>query len=322
MEEGKKKEHDALEKRSSTSRGLMEKLEFMNVVKRSLQGDSASCRHIKHILKHEDLDRLREDLQNLFDNQRAEKEEPIPFEYSNSKQITQSLIEYVELKARPPDKPKELYLVPPKERRLVIPSLQTNEYFRLGTAHTVPRTPEEWARVARGLKAMKRKSDFREVHLNSLVERGCPEAIIYDDDGVVRQSFIDIVVRLCESLKGVSQEDLEQLLLFIEDAKANRKLQKSQRDFSLRIQRLNVELIQATTAHRESTSITDDDLGNFSQLKELASRMKDSEIDASKPSAATKRRQKTFRQKFQKSLPCMRLLLMTTEQGEFSSFLR
>ena len=157
--------------------------------------------------------------------------------------------------------------------------------------------------------------DWKNDHFS--IERGCPETLIYDHDDVVCQKFVDTVTNLLKSTYQVSPEDLKKLLRFLEDARLNREIQKSQRNFSTEIQKLNVELVHATAARGESNKITDDALGNFSQLKELASRMKESEIDATKASAATLRRQKTLRNKFQKSLTCMRLLLMTTDQGEF-----
>ena len=306
-EQEKMDEHDQLIERNSTSRQLMEKPEFRNLVLHGLQGGNDICPHIKHILEHEDLRRLKEDVENLSNDQRTEDQEPIGFEYDSSERITQSMIDHADKKASPPVKPD------------FNPCGVSSGSFKLvnDTGNWIPKTTADWTRVSRALKVKKREGDFRKDHAKFLIERGCPETLIYDHDDVVCQKFVDTVTNLLKSTYQVSPEDLKKLLRFLEDVRMNREIQKSQRNFSTEIQKLSVELVHATAARGESNKITDDALGNFSQLKELASRMKESEVDATKASAATLRRQKTLRNKFQKSLTCMRLLLMTTDQGEF-----
>mmetsp|Transcript_21152 Transcript_21152/g.52423 ORF Transcript_21152/g.52423 Transcript_21152/m.52423 type:complete len:605 (-) Transcript_21152:252-2066(-) len=157
-------------------------------------------------------------------------------------------------------------------------------------------------------------SDFQKFHVKSLEEKGCPKTFIYTDDGAVSQGFVDAVIDIHDSVKESEGDERGILLKVLEDVSINRKSQEAVRGLTVRIRQLEEELSYATIARNQRESITGLDLGNFSQLKELASRMKDSEIDATKGSDAILRRKAKFADKFRKSLGCIPLLLMTTEQ--------
>ena len=315
------------EVRSKISRGLMENCGFNQLVKHGLKEDCKIRRVILSILQHQDLGGLKKDLTDLSIKQRFEARELILFECNDSEDVTQDLIHFAEKKATPTGSEST-----GKRRQLSMFSLSDGsqldlldqiDSFKLytGKTHKNPVTPDDWARVVRGLEVKKCQSDFREAHAKTLVQRGCPETVIYaPDDVTVNQEFIDNVTDLHESVDGVERKDLDTLLKFLEVISINRKSQEAQRDFSIRIRKLEVELVYATIARNQSSSITKNDLGNFSQLKELTSQMKDSEIHATNASDATKRKKAKFEDKFRKSLGCMPLLLMTTEQGESFNF--
>ena len=298
---------DKLEERCKISRGLMEKSGFRNLVKHGLGGDAEICPYIIRILQHQDLDGLQKDLTDLFNDQCKEDRELISFELDESETVTQVLIDFAEKKAMPPEY---------SGKRPRVATSGSMESFKLGKAGSQPKTKDDWARVVQGLKIKKSKSDFDETHVKSLVERGCPDTLIYNN-GMVRQRFKDDLTDLQMSVHGVKRGDLDKLLKFLEDVSINRKLQESQRDSAMRIGQLNEELVFATIARNQSGSITNSkNLGNFSKLKECASRIKENEVNAKKASEATMRRKETLEENFKESLGCFPLLLMTTEQGK------
>lgn len=296
---------EKLKKHSRINRAFMEKSNFKKLVQRGLRRDTKSCPYVRSILQHQALDDLRTDLTNLSNDKRAEIREPISFKYNDSYTVTQDLIDWVEKKATPGLDFREL---PPKPHRGMVSS------FKLDRCD--PDKKDDWVRVLRGLKLKKTMSDFQKFHVKSLEEKGCPKTFIYTDDGAVSQDFIDAVIDIHDSVKESKSGERDILLKVLEDVSINRKSQEAVRGLTVRIRQLEEELSYATIARNQSESITGLDLGNFSQLKELASRMKDSEIDAMKASDATLRRKAKFADKFRKSLGCMPLLLMTTEQGE------
>ncbi|VEU39408.1 unnamed protein product [Pseudo-nitzschia multistriata] len=307
-----------LEVRSKINRGLMEQNGFSQLVKHGLKGDSKVRPVILSILQHHDLDGLKRDIMDLSEKQGIEALESISFRCDDSQNITQDLIHFAEKKATPAGpkstgKRRQLSMFPLHSGEKLLDQIES---FRLNEdkKDRKPVTPDDWSRVVRGLKVRRSQSDFREVHVNSLVNRGFPKTLIYGpDDVTVRQEFIENVTGLYESVDGVGRKDLDDLLQFLEDVSSNRKSQEVLRDFSMRLRELKVELVYATIA-RNRSGFTGLDLGNFSQLKELTLIMKDSEIDAAKASDATKRKAAKFAEKFRKSLGCMPLLLMTTDQ--------
>lgn len=313
---------DNLKKRSGLSQKLMKESGFSKLVQRALKGDAEISRVIRSIIKHNDLDGLKEGLKKLRDEQRVEKLEPVMFTSNDLENVTQDLIEFTEKKATPagPESVGKRRLASTFHSYSRKQLLNQISSFKLHTGDHVrePVSPEDWARVVRGLKLKMGQSGFQKAHVGPLVERGCPETVIYAPGGLmVKQEFIDIVTDVQRSLVGVEPDSLNTLLKHLEDVSDNRKSQESQKYFSDEIRRRQEELVYATIARKQSTSIKSRDLGNFSQLKELASRMKDSEIDTIKASDATSRRKAKFVEKLRKSLGCMPLLLMTTEQGEF-----
>ena len=296
---------EKLKKHSRINRAFMKESNFKKIVQRGLRRDTKSCPYVKSILQHEALDGLRTDLANLSNDKRVEIREPISFNYNDSDNITEDLIDWVKKKATPG---LHFHELPPKPHRGMVSS------FKLDTRD--PDKKDDWIRVLRGLKLKKTMSDFQKFHVKSLEEKGCPKTFIYTDDGAVSQDFIDAVIDIHDSVKESEGGERGILLKVLEDVSINRKSQEAVRGLTVRIRQLEEELSYATIARNQSESITGLDLGNFSQLKELASRMKDSEIDATKASDATLRRKAKFADKFRKSLACIPLLLMTTEQGE------
>jgi hypothetical protein len=315
---------DNLREHSGLIQRLMKKSGFSKLVQRALKGDAEISRVIRSIIKHNDLNGLKEGLAKLRDEQRVEKREPIMFKSDDLGNVTQDLIEFTEKKATPagPESVGKRRLASTFHSYSRKQLLNQISSFKLHIGEHVrdpvfPEVfPEDWARVVRGLKLEMSQSGFQKAHVRPLVERGCPETLIYAPGVMVSQEFIDIVTDVQRSLVGVKPDALNSLLKHLEDVSENRKSQESQKYFSDAIRRRQEELVYATIARKQSRSIRTH-LGNFSQLKELASRMKDSEIDTTKASDATSRRKAKFIEKFRKSIGCMPLLLMTTEQGEF-----
>lgn len=309
-------------KRNDISRRLMKTSGFCELVKHALRADAEMCRVIRCILQHDDLGGLSNALVNLSDKKRSEVGDGVSLECS-FETITQDLIDVAEMNAMPvghePKDKRHLGCIFHSHSQKRLKEQLSSLKLCVDKQVNVPVTTEHWSLVAKCLKLKKSESDFQEDYVKPLVARGCPETLIYGPDGM-RQEFINTVAYVERSLCGVEPGNRDNLLKLLEDISINRKTQESQRNLSLEIRKLEEELVYMTIAHNQSSSITTSDLGNFSQLKELTSRMKDSEIDAAKGSDATLRRQAKFAEKFRKSLGCMPLLLMTTEQGVFQDY--
>jgi hypothetical protein len=307
---------DELRKRCRLSQSLMKTSGFNRLVQHALRGDAEISRVILSILCHKDLDVLSADLRNLLDKQILERREPIPFRWNNSGTVTQDSIEFAKKKAMQSSANRRLVSTFHSDSRGQLLDQICSFELREGQRVRQPSSADDWARVTRGLILCKTESDFKEIHVKALVDKGCQNASIFGPDGLVSRSFIANVTDVQESLLGVEPGSLNTLLKFLEDVSTNRKSQESQKNILMKIRQLEEELVYQTTALKQSTTITTEDLSNFSQLKELASRMKDSEIETCRASDATSRRRAKFVEKFRKSLGCMPLLLMTTKQGE------